>query len=29
MFDFEKETDVTLDYLKKINEEGDFEVSQN
>lgn len=29
LFDFEKETDVTLDYLKKINEQEDFEVSQN
>ena len=27
LFDFEKETDISLDYLKKINEQQDFDVT--
>lgn len=27
LFDFEKETDISLDYLKKINEQQDFDVN--
>ena len=27
LFDFEKETDISLDFLKKINEQQDFDVN--
>ena len=27
LFDFEKETDISLDFLKKINEQQDFDVT--